>query len=66
MDVSEQIFPKAFIDKVQYLINICNQIFIQKYTKYIFLISQNTHLYKLIMIIFITHFFHGMTLLYEI
>ena len=27
MDVSEQIFPKAFIDRVQYIINILNQIF---------------------------------------
>ncbi len=36
MDVSEQIFPKAFIDRVQYIINILNDFFLQKYTKYSF------------------------------
>lgn len=66
MDVSEQIFPKAFIDRVQYIINILNQFFSSEIYEIQFLESQNIHLFKLIMAIYITHNFHGMTLLYEI
>jgi hypothetical protein len=66
MDVSEQIFPKAFIDRVQYIINILNQFFSSEIYEIQFLKSQNIYLFKLIMTIYITHYYHGMTLLYEI